>query len=281
MLTAVAQVCWPRWRPPKERTPPARSPRPAGARRRASSAVHRLDTGTRRSRTVAACGAGRTRSVAGGARRRAAGHRAVAAGDQLAGRWRAAPGRGAKPLIVGRSEAAATQHARRGGGSADTETDSTTMATSDRAITRTPENGITNCSHRRGARLPRTASPPPRTAASTSSAGDGTDFLDWSGGRCGARGAASRARVHPVGRSRRQPLDFLPFVLHNVALPHDHVLGLAALCDDDVRLEDRRREVVVDIAGVDARGPQRVALQVQRLGAVRLRDAGVADQHVS
>ena len=26
---------------------------------------------------------------------------------------------------------------------------------------------------------------------------------------------------------------------------------------------------------------QRVALQVQRLGAVRLRDAGVADQHVS
>ena len=28
-------------------------------------------------------------------------------------------------------------------------------------------------------------------------------------------------------------------------------------------------------------GPQCVALQVQRLGAVRLRDAGVADQHVS
>ena len=32
---------------------------------------------------------------------------------------------------------------------------------------------------------------------------------------------------------------------------------------------------------VDARGPQGVALQVQRLGAVGLRDAGVADQHVS
>ena len=32
---------------------------------------------------------------------------------------------------------------------------------------------------------------------------------------------------------------------------------------------------------VDAHGPQRVALQVQRLGAVCLRDAGVADQHVS
>ena len=33
---------------------------------------------------------------------------------------------------------------------------------------------------------------------------------------------------------------------------------------------DAGREVVVDVAGVDARGPQRVALQVQRLGAVRL-----------
>ena len=39
--------------------------------------------------------------------------------------------------------------------------------------------------------------------------------------------------------------------------------------------------VVVDVAGVDARGRQGVALQVQQLGAVRLRDAGVADQHVS
>ena len=42
------------------------------------------------------------------------------------------------------------------------------------------------------------------------------------------------------------------------------------------------REVVVEVGRVvDALGPQRVALQVQRLGAVRLRDAGVADQHVS
>ena len=38
---------------------------------------------------------------------------------------------------------------------------------------------------------------------------------------------------------------------------------------------------MVDVAGVDAIGPQRVALQVQRLGAVCLRDAGVVDQHVS
>ena len=29
-------------------------------------------------------------------------------------------------------------------------------------------------------------------------------------------------------------------------------------------------DVVVDVAGIDARGQQRVALQVQRLGAVRL-----------
>ena len=35
---------------------------------------------------------------------------------------------------------------------------------------------------------------------------------------------------------------------------------------------------MVDVAGVDASGLQRVALQVQRLGAVRLRDAGVADR---
>ena len=31
----------------------------------------------------------------------------------------------------------------------------------------------------------------------------------------------------------------------------------------------------------DALGPQGVALQVQRLGTVRLRDAGVADPHMS
>ena len=46
----------------------------------------------------------------------------------------------------------------------------------------------------------------------------------------------------------------------------------------------RRRQIAPCfrvVAGVDARGPQRVAPQVQRLGTVRLRDAGVADQHVS
>ena len=38
---------------------------------------------------------------------------------------------------------------------------------------------------------------------------------------------------------------------------------------------------MVGVGGVDALGLQRDALQVQRLGAVRLRDAGVVDQHVS
>ena len=44
---------------------------------------------------------------------------------------------------------------------------------------------------------------------------------------------------------------------------------------------DAGRDVGVDVAGVDASGLQRVALQVQRLGAVCLRDAGVADPPVS
>ena len=44
---------------------------------------------------------------------------------------------------------------------------------------------------------------------------------------------------------------------------------------------DTGRVVVVDVDGLDARGLQRVALQVQRLGAVGFRDASVADQHVS
>ena len=44
---------------------------------------------------------------------------------------------------------------------------------------------------------------------------------------------------------------------------------------------DAGRDVGVDVAGVDASGLQRVALQVQRLGAVCLRDAGIADPPVS
>ena len=44
---------------------------------------------------------------------------------------------------------------------------------------------------------------------------------------------------------------------------------------------DTARDVVVDVDRVDACGLQRDALQVQRLGAVCRRDAGVADPHVS
>ena len=44
---------------------------------------------------------------------------------------------------------------------------------------------------------------------------------------------------------------------------------------------DARREFVVDVVGFDAHGLRGVALQVPRLRAVHLRDAGVAAQHVS
>ena len=70
-----------------------------------------------------------------------------------------------------------------------------------------------------------------------------------------------------------------------VELPdHEHVARLErahAAVESRAVVADAGREVVVDVAGVNARVLQRVALQVQRLGAVRLRDAGVADQHVS
>ena len=40
-------------------------------------------------------------------------------------------------------------------------------------------------------------------------------------------------------------------------------------------------EVLVEVIGADAGGEQRVALQVEDLRAVRLRDARVADQHAT
>ena len=70
-----------------------------------------------------------------------------------------------------------------------------------------------------------------------------------------------------------------------VELPdHEHVARperAHATVEPRAVVADAGREVVVDVDGVDARGLQRVALQVKRLGAVRLRDAGVAEQHVS
>ena len=70
-----------------------------------------------------------------------------------------------------------------------------------------------------------------------------------------------------------------------IELPdHEHVARperAHAAVESRAVVADAGREVVVDVDVVDARGPERVALPVQRLGAVRLRDAGVADQHVS
>ena len=65
---------------------------------------------------------------------------------------------------------------------------------------------------------------------------------------------------------------------------HEHVARPArahAAVKSRSVVADAGCDVVVDVAGVDARGQPRVARQVQRLGTVRLGDAGVADQRVS
>ena len=71
-----------------------------------------------------------------------------------------------------------------------------------------------------------------------------------------------------------------------IELPDDErvalSLGAQAAVESRPVVADAGGEVVVEVGRVvDARGPEGVALQVQRLGAVGLRDAGVADQHVS
>ena len=63
----------------------------------------------------------------------------------------------------------------------------------------------------------------------------------------------------------------------HVALPH----GPQAAVEARPVVAETGGEVVVEVERVDAARPQGVALQVQRLGAVGLRDAGVAEQHVS
>ena len=64
--------------------------------------------------------------------------------------------------------------------------------------------------------------------------------------------------------------------------PQAHAAGAQAAVESRPVVADAGGEVVVEVGRVvDARGPQGVALQVQRLRAVGLRDAGVADQHVS
>ncbi len=71
-----------------------------------------------------------------------------------------------------------------------------------------------------------------------------------------------------------------------IELPDDErvalSLGAQAAVESRPVVADAGGEVVVEVGRVvDARSPEGVALQVQRLGAVGLRDAGVADQHVS
>ena len=64
----------------------------------------------------------------------------------------------------------------------------------------------------------------------------------------------------------------------HVALPQ----GAQAAVESRAVVAYAGGEGVVEVGRVvDALGPQGVALQVQRLGAIRLRDAGVADQHLS
>ena len=92
-----------------------------------------------------------------------------------------------------------------------------------------------------------------------------------------------RITVDPAGRQVLHGVDQVGEVAAEaVELPdHEYVARperVYAAVESRSVVADAGREVVVD---VDASGPQRVALQVQRLGAVCFRDAGVADQHVS
>ena len=109
---------------------------------------------------------------------------------------------------------------------------------------------------------------------------------------CGGGGVDLRAlpgehpQAHVAGRQVLHGVDQVDEVATEaVELPDDEHVARPerahAAVESRPVVADARREVVVDVDGVDARGPQRVALQVQRLGAVCFRDAGVANQHVS
>ena len=87
---------------------------------------------------------------------------------------------------------------------------------------------------------------------------------------------------YPIGRIRKETIQE---AAEAGELPDDeHVARSArahAAVESRAVVAGTGRDVVVDVDGVDARGLQRIARQVQRLGAVRLGDAGVADQPVS
>ena len=98
-------------------------------------------------------------------------------------------------------------------------------------------------------------------------------------GRCG--GVDLRAlpgehqQAHAAGRQVLHGVDQVGEVATEaVELPdNEHVARSErthAAVESRAVVADAGGEVVVDVAGVDARGLQRVALQVQRLGAVRL-----------
>ena len=94
-------------------------------------------------------------------------------------------------------------------------------------------------------------------------------------------------QAYPAGRQVLHGVDQVNEVAAEaVELPDDeHVAlpqGPQAAVESRPFVADAGGEVVVEVDRVvDASGPQGVALQVQRLGAVGLREAGVADQHVS
>ena len=87
---------------------------------------------------------------------------------------------------------------------------------------------------------------------------------------------------YPIGRIRKETIKE---AAEAGELPDDeHVARSArahAAVESRAVVAGTGRDVVVDVDGVDARGLQRIARQVQRLGAVRLGDAGVADPPVS
>ena len=81
---------------------------------------------------------------------------------------------------------------------------------------------------------------------------------------------------YPIGRIRKETIQE---AAEAGELPDDeHVARSArahAAVESRAVVAGTGRDVVVDVDGGDARGLQRIARQVQRLGAVRLGDAGV------
>jgi hypothetical protein len=69
-----------------------------------------------------------------------------------------------------------------------------------------------------------------------------------------------------------------------VELPHQEPVALPqrlqAGGQAGLRIEASRRQVFLDVLTIDAGGLQRITLQIQNLGAIRLGNAPIADQHI-